>query len=134
MKNAMYNKEKKVLCSAEKDSVIWAEPNSRSSSEQFGQTECFVVHYFTNRFNSKKQNTTKVCVILLRQAIFIQVSIKTLKNIQVCILIQTISCQYFLFVLCLHITYVHHHYNLRLVHFNPTFWSPKTFISRGIFL
>ena len=31
--------QKKVLCSAEKSSVIWAEPHSRSSAEQFGRTE-----------------------------------------------------------------------------------------------
>ena len=30
---------KKVLCSAEKSSVIWAEPHSRSSAEQFGRTK-----------------------------------------------------------------------------------------------
>ena len=29
---------KKVLCSAEKSSVIWAEPHSRSSAEQFGRS------------------------------------------------------------------------------------------------
>ena len=38
---------KKVLCSAEKSSVIWAEPHSRSSDEQFGQTEHSVGHYCT---------------------------------------------------------------------------------------
>ena len=37
---------KKVLCSAEKSSVIWAEPHSRSSAEQFGRTERSVDHYF----------------------------------------------------------------------------------------
>ena len=36
---------KKVLCSAEKSSVIWAEPHSRSSAEQFGRTERSVYHY-----------------------------------------------------------------------------------------
>ena len=30
---------KKVLCSAEKSSVIWAEPHSRSSAKQFCRTE-----------------------------------------------------------------------------------------------
>ena len=30
---------KKVLCSAEKSSVILAEPHGKSSAEQFGQTE-----------------------------------------------------------------------------------------------
>ena len=29
---------KKVLCSAEKSSVIWAEPHSRRSAEQFGRS------------------------------------------------------------------------------------------------
>ena len=33
------NKKKKVLCSAEKSSVILAEPHGKSSAEQFGQTE-----------------------------------------------------------------------------------------------
>ena len=37
--------QKKVLCSAEKSSVIWAEPHSRSSAEQFGRTERLVGHY-----------------------------------------------------------------------------------------
>ena len=37
--------EKKVLCSAEKSSVIWAEPHSRSSAKQMGQTERSVGHY-----------------------------------------------------------------------------------------
>ena len=37
---------KKVLCSAEKSSVIWAEPHSRSSAKQFGRTECSVGHYY----------------------------------------------------------------------------------------
>ena len=36
---------KKVLCSAEKSSVIWAEPHRRSSAEQFGRTERWVYHY-----------------------------------------------------------------------------------------
>ena len=35
---------KKGLCSAEKSSVIWAEPHSRSSAEQFGRTERSVNH------------------------------------------------------------------------------------------
>ena len=34
---------KNVLCSAEKSSVIWAEPHSRSSAKQFGRTERSVV-------------------------------------------------------------------------------------------
>ena len=38
---------KKVLCFAEKSSVIWAEPHSRSSAEQFGRTEHLVGHYTT---------------------------------------------------------------------------------------
>ena len=38
---------KKVLCSAEKSSVIWAEPHSRSSAKQFGRTERSVSHYQT---------------------------------------------------------------------------------------
>ena len=37
--------QKKVLCSAEKSSVIWAEPHSRSSAEQLGRTEHSVYHY-----------------------------------------------------------------------------------------
>ena len=37
--------EKEVLCSAEKSSVIWAEPHSRGSAEQFGRTEGLVGHY-----------------------------------------------------------------------------------------
>ena len=36
--------EKKVLCSAEKSSVIWAEPHSKSSAEQFDRTERSVYH------------------------------------------------------------------------------------------
>jgi hypothetical protein len=35
--------KKKVLCSAEKGSVIWAKPNSRISAEQFCQTEHYRV-------------------------------------------------------------------------------------------
>ena len=38
--------QKKVLCSAEKSSVIWAEPHSRSLAKQFGQTERSVGHYW----------------------------------------------------------------------------------------
>ena len=38
---------KNVLCSAEKSSVIWAEPHSRSSAELFGRTERSVGHYRT---------------------------------------------------------------------------------------
>ena len=38
--------QKKVLCSAEKSSVIWAEPDGRSSAKQFGRTERSVGHYF----------------------------------------------------------------------------------------
>ena len=34
--NAIYIMKGKVLYSVEKCSVIWAEPNSRSSAEQFG--------------------------------------------------------------------------------------------------
>ena len=36
--------QKKVLCSAEKSSVIWAKPHSRSSAEQFCRTERSVDH------------------------------------------------------------------------------------------
>ena len=36
---------KKVLCSAEKSSVIWAEPHGRSLAEQFGRTERSVGYY-----------------------------------------------------------------------------------------
>ena len=36
---------KKVLCSAEKSSVIWAKPHSRSSAELFGWTEWLVGPY-----------------------------------------------------------------------------------------
>ena len=39
---------KNVLCSAEKSSVVWAEPHSRSLAEQFGRTECLVDHYILN--------------------------------------------------------------------------------------
>ena len=41
---------KKVLCSAEKSSVIWAEPHGRSSAEQFGRTERSVGHYTIDLF------------------------------------------------------------------------------------
>ena len=41
-----YIVKKKVLCSAEKGSVIWAEPNSRSSAEQFCQTKRSVGKHF----------------------------------------------------------------------------------------
>ena len=37
--------QKKVLCSADKSSVICAEPHSRSSAEQFVRTERSVNHY-----------------------------------------------------------------------------------------
>jgi hypothetical protein len=40
---------KKVLCSAEKSSVIWAEPHSRSSAEQFCRTERSVDHYWKGK-------------------------------------------------------------------------------------
>ena len=40
--------KKKVLCSAEKSSVIWAEPHSRSSAEQFSRTERSVGHYHSD--------------------------------------------------------------------------------------
>ena len=36
---------KKVLCSAEKSSIIWAERHSSCLAEQFGQTERSVGHY-----------------------------------------------------------------------------------------
>ena len=45
---------KNVLCSAEKSSVIWAEPHSRSSAEQFGRTERSVDHYFRVMSVSKR--------------------------------------------------------------------------------
>ena len=37
--------QKKVLCSAEKSSVIWAKPDSKSSAKQFGRTKRSVGHY-----------------------------------------------------------------------------------------
>ena len=40
---------KKVLCSAEKSSVIWAELHSRSSAKQFGRTERLVDHYLIDQ-------------------------------------------------------------------------------------
>jgi len=40
-----YAVKKKVMFSAEKGSVIWAEPNSKSSAKQFCQTEWSVGHY-----------------------------------------------------------------------------------------
>ena len=51
--------QKKVLCSAEKSSVIWAEPHSRSSAEQFCRTERSVDHYITvpKRTASNKLST-----------------------------------------------------------------------------
>jgi hypothetical protein len=36
---------KKAQCTAEKGFVNWAEPNSKSSAEQFSQTERLVGHY-----------------------------------------------------------------------------------------
>ena len=39
--------QKKVLCSAEKSSDIWAEPHSRSLAEQFSQTVRLVGPYLT---------------------------------------------------------------------------------------
>ena len=41
------NMKKKVLCSAKKSSVIWAESYSRILSEQFTQTERLFGHYCT---------------------------------------------------------------------------------------
>ena len=38
-----------------------------------------------------------------------------------------------LFLSSIYIPYAHH-YNPRFVYFLPTFWSPKTFFSRGFFL
>ena len=40
--------QKNVLCSAEKISVIWAEPHSRSSAEQVGPTKLSVGHYLVS--------------------------------------------------------------------------------------
>ena len=40
-----YVVKKKVLCSAEKSPVNWAEPNSRSSAKQFCRTKLLVGHY-----------------------------------------------------------------------------------------
>ena len=40
---------KKVLCSAEKSYVIWAKHHSRSSAQQFGQTERLVGHLCLSR-------------------------------------------------------------------------------------
>ena len=37
---------KKVLCSAEKSFVIWAEPHSRSSTKQSGRTYRSAGHYY----------------------------------------------------------------------------------------
>ena len=44
LKNPMYSKEKKNLCSAEKGFVIWAEPNSRSWAETNVQTVSSTVY------------------------------------------------------------------------------------------
>ena len=46
---------KKVLCSAEKSSVIWAKPHTRSLAEQFGQTEHSVGHYFLHSTPTGKE-------------------------------------------------------------------------------
>ena len=44
---------KKKLCSAEKSSVIWAEPHSRSLAKKFGQTERSVGHYNKEWFDKE---------------------------------------------------------------------------------
>ena len=47
--------KKKVLCSAEKGFVIWAEPNSRNSAKQFNQTKRSVSHYATGGKTAKTE-------------------------------------------------------------------------------
>ena len=47
---------KKVLCTAEKSSVIWAKPHSRSSAQQFGRTERSVGHYIIDNSRFKQGN------------------------------------------------------------------------------
>ena len=47
---------KKVLCSAEKSSVIWAEPHSKSSTEQFNRTEHSVYHQYLAACTKPKQS------------------------------------------------------------------------------
>ena len=49
--------QKKVLCSAEKNSVIWAEPHGRSSAKQFGRTKRLSVNTFYPILPRKIQNT-----------------------------------------------------------------------------
>ena len=59
--------EKKVLCSAEKSSVIWAEPHSRCSTKQFDRTERLVRYYIVVfRFwsHQEKDYPKKTSVIL----------------------------------------------------------------------
>ena len=51
-----FNTKKKVLCSAEKSSVIWAEPHSRSSAALFGRTERWVGHYLYHQMLIKYPN------------------------------------------------------------------------------
>ena len=60
---------KKVLCSAEKVSVMWAEQNSSSSAEQFGQNERLVGHYrpiqiSNSSGNSKMDDFSNFCGLL----------------------------------------------------------------------
>ena len=54
--------QRKVLCSAEKSSVIWVELHSRSSAEQFGGTERSVYHYweFQLSISCGTQNSAKM--------------------------------------------------------------------------
>ena len=63
---------KKVLCSAEKSSVIWAEPHSGSSAEQFGRTERSVGHYREEK--SRKKNNLLLKMELSWKSYFIMKS------------------------------------------------------------
>ena len=52
---------KNVLCSAEKSSVIWAEPDSKSSAEQFNRTERSVYPYYVDKMRGEG---VKKCLFL----------------------------------------------------------------------
>ena len=53
-----------VLCSAEKSSVIWAEPHSGSSAEQLCRTERSVDHYDVGHDDLKIEHRNKMWRVL----------------------------------------------------------------------
>ena len=55
-----------IECNTKKSSVIWAEPHSRSSAEQFGWTKRSVGHYV--KFQCDKSRNTEFILMCLASA------------------------------------------------------------------